>query len=97
MNGVSDEDIAVYICPTWVAFLQEHSSQTKSISVWEILDEDNDFPWADYHGEVITVQDCWRAYKYYCSSLTHNFHKKMLKFQIIMKNQHPLHLSIHYL
>ncbi len=36
--------------------------QIKSISVWEILDEDNDFPWPDYHDEAITVQDCWRTY-----------------------------------
>lgn len=62
MSGVSDEDIAVYICPTCGAFLQEHSPQIKSISVWEILDEDSDFSWPNYHGEVIAVQDCWRAY-----------------------------------
>ena len=33
------------------------------MSLWEYLLEDEAFPWPDYGGERITVQDCWRARK----------------------------------
>ena len=40
----------------------EESSQIEEIEfVWEIIDRDSDFPFPDYHGEKMTIQDCWRA------------------------------------
>ena len=30
-------------------------------SLWELLDQDEDFPLPDYSGLRVTVQDCWRA------------------------------------
>lgn len=30
-------------------------------TLWELLDEDDAFPYPDYHGMHVTVQDCWRS------------------------------------
>ena len=61
-GNLTEKDTAVYICCTCGAFLEEDAPQVKSVSVWEILQDDADFPWPDYHGEKMTVQDCWRVY-----------------------------------
>lgn len=61
-NKLTEQDIAVYICNTCAAFIREDAPQAKAISVWEFLAEDDEFPWRDYHGEKMTVQDCWRVY-----------------------------------
>lgn len=59
---LTQQDTAVYVCPTCNAILQESAPQTKSVSVWEILIKDDKFKWPDYHGKKITIQDCWRTY-----------------------------------
>lgn len=30
-------------------------------SLWELIDQDADFLFPDYHGMQVTVQDCWRS------------------------------------
>ena len=30
-------------------------------SLWKLLDSDSEFPFPDYHGLNVTVQDCWRS------------------------------------
>ncbi len=30
-------------------------------SVWELILSDETFPYPDYHGQSVTIQDCWRT------------------------------------
>lgn len=54
-------DTAIVVCNNCAAILEE-SSATKDIDfVWSIIDQDPNFPFPDYHGEEITIQDCWIA------------------------------------
>lgn len=55
------EDVAVTVCMSCAAITREASPQTTEISIWEHLLKDESFPWPDYHGERMTIQDCWRA------------------------------------
>lgn len=57
------EDTAVVICSNCAAIMEE-SSVVKNIKfVWEIIDEDLEFPFPNYHGERMAIQDCWRSYE----------------------------------
>lgn len=60
-KNLTAEDTAIYVCPTCSGILSE-SSPAKCLSIWELLVEDDQFPWPDYHGEKITLQDCWRTH-----------------------------------
>ncbi len=55
------KDTVVTVCNTCAAICLE-DSPAKVVSLWEIIDQDPDFPLPDYSGEVMTLQDCWRAY-----------------------------------
>lgn len=55
------EDTAVTICNTCSAICEE-DSPAQVTSIWEVIDRDPDFPFPDYHGEVMTLQDCWRCH-----------------------------------
>ena len=57
------EDTAVVICNNCATFMEESSNVSGLEFVWEIIDKDPDFPFPDYHGERMTIQDCWRAYE----------------------------------
>lgn len=57
--GAGDE--ALYHCPTCGLILAESSKAGRLRSVYEFLFEDEHFPWPDYGGEAMTVQDCWRT------------------------------------
>ncbi len=52
---------AVTICPTCTAILREQAPQAAVLSIWEFLLEDLSFPWPDYKGKELMVQDCWRS------------------------------------
>ena len=56
-------DTALYQCPTCGLILVESSSAGNVRSVYELLLEDDRFPWPDLGGEEMTVQDCWRSRK----------------------------------
>lgn len=58
---LTEEDTAVTICLSCAAITGEVSPETREISIWEYLLEDPEFPWPDYHGESMVIQDCWRA------------------------------------
>lgn len=60
-KALTDQDTAVTICQSCAAIIRENVPKVNEISVWEILDDDKDFPWPDLKGEKITLQDCWRA------------------------------------
>ena len=56
-----DGDTVLYNCTSCAIIVTEASPQVKSMSLYEYLLYDTSFPWPDFHGERITVQDCWRA------------------------------------
>ncbi|WML34500.1 hypothetical protein [Clostridium sp. OS1-26] len=59
---LTNHDTVVYICNTCAAFCRENSSAEKVISIWELLDNDKQFPYPDYDHRKMAVQDCWRVY-----------------------------------
>lgn len=61
LKKLNNEEVAVTICQSCSIIVRENRSNHKEISVFEILDADENFPWPDLKGERITIQDCWRA------------------------------------
>lgn len=59
---LKEEDTAVCICNTCSAFCDESSKAREVVSIWEVLAQDDKFPFPDYKGEEMALQDCWRAY-----------------------------------
>lgn len=59
-KALTEEDRALTICQSCSSIIRENAG-VKDISIFEFLNQDERFPWPDYHGERITVQDCWRA------------------------------------
>lgn len=60
--GISAADTAICVCNNCRAMLREDSAAEKVISVWEVIDADNDFEYPNYEGIEMALQDCWRAY-----------------------------------
>ncbi len=58
---LSPDDTAIVVCNNCAAIIEESSIAKHIQSVWEIIDNDPDFKFPDYHGEKITIQDCWIA------------------------------------
>lgn len=54
-------DLVLTNCTSCAAITDEASPQAREISVYEYLLNDPEFVWPDYHGEEITVQDCFRS------------------------------------
>lgn len=49
------------VCNNCAAILGESSQAGEIKFVWEIIDQDPDFVFPDYHGAQMTIQDCWLA------------------------------------
>lgn len=62
LQALTEEDTAVCICNTCSAFCNESAKAQEVISLWEMIANDEQFPFPDYQGEEIALQDCWRAY-----------------------------------
>ena len=57
------EDIsAIVVCNNCAAIMEESSPVHDIQYAWSIIDADPAFPFPDYGGERMTVQDCWKAY-----------------------------------
>ncbi|MCR4951841.1 MAG: hypothetical protein K6A40_11010 [Solobacterium sp.] len=54
-------DIVLNNCTSCAIITEESSPQTQGMSLYEYLLQDETFPWPDFHGEAITVQDCYRT------------------------------------
>lgn len=54
------EDKGYTVCQSCSAFITE-SSKGDDESIFIYLDGLDDFKWPDYHGEKMTLQDCWKA------------------------------------
>ncbi len=57
---LEEGDRALTICLSCSAIVTENTA-CQDTSIFQFLSEDKDFPWPDYHGEEIALQDCWRA------------------------------------
>lgn len=58
---LKEGDLVLNNCTSCALITEEASPQADVTSLYEYLLGDESFPWPDYHGEAITVQDCWRA------------------------------------
>lgn len=59
-HPVNDGDTMVSVCHNCTSIFQEQHPGVRTISLWELILEDDAFPYPDYGGEAMTVQDCWR-------------------------------------
>lgn len=55
------QDTALVACTNCAAILQETSLAGRVQFAWERMDQDATFPFPDYGGEAMAVQDCWTA------------------------------------
>ncbi len=54
-------DTVYSICHNCSAILEETMPRVRLKSIWELILSDAEFPYPDYGGGAVTVQDCWRA------------------------------------
>lgn len=54
-------EVMVSICHNCSAIFQESKPDVKVKSIWELVLEDDRFPFPDYHQEEMALQDCWRT------------------------------------
>lgn len=55
-------DTALTVCNNCMNIISENA-QADIVSVWELIDEDDTFQFPDWHGEQITLQDCWLSHE----------------------------------
>ena len=55
------DDTAVVVCNNCALIIDENTDADIEF-LWEVIDSDPDFPFPDYRGERITLQDCWIAF-----------------------------------
>lgn len=55
------DDIAVTICNNCANIAEESTDVGRIVSVWEMIDSDGEFVFPDYHGKMMTLQDCWQV------------------------------------
>lgn len=53
----NEEDIGIYVCQ---ACRGQIENQVNTMSLWQYLDQLDDFKFPDYHGQKMYLQDCWR-------------------------------------
>ena len=58
---MTEDDTAGCVCNTCAAICSE-DSKAHVKSLWEVLQDDREFPFPDLHREAMTLQDCWRCY-----------------------------------
>ena len=57
------DTVMVSVCHNCTAVFQEMHPEIKVLSLWEyILEHREDFPYPDFGGERMTLQDCWRQF-----------------------------------
>lgn len=54
-------DIVITVCETCSIIIGENRPAARVISLYEFIDSLTDFPFPDYKGQRITLQDCYRA------------------------------------
>lgn len=56
-----EDDIGVYVCQ---ACREQIKDKVQTMSLWEYLDQLDDFEFPDYHGKKMYLQDCYRDRKH---------------------------------
>ncbi len=59
---LTSEDAAIVVCNNCAAIIEENTKASIKF-LWQIIDQDPDFQFPDYHGEKMTIQDCWIAFE----------------------------------
>ena len=54
-------DTVYSLCHNCSAIIEESKPGVQLKSIWELILSDLEFPYPDYQGQIVTVQDCWRA------------------------------------
>lgn len=54
-------DTVISVCHNCTNIVEEWRAGAKAVSLWEVIDRDPSFPFPDYSGLEVTVQDCWRV------------------------------------
>ena len=54
-------DTVYSLCHNCTAIIDETAPAVAARSLWELVLSDDSFPFPDYRGCVMTLQDCWRA------------------------------------
>ena len=57
----AESSTMVSICHNCSAIFEEQYPQIKRLSIWELILQDEKFPYPNYNGEKMTLQDCWRS------------------------------------
>ena len=60
---LTPNDTALVVCNNCAAIIEESGHPKALKFIWSVIDEDPNFPFPDYQGEEITIQDCWIAYE----------------------------------
>ena len=61
-SGCFQKGDEVYsLCHNCNNIIEEMNPEIHVKSLWELIDSDGKFAFPDYHGETVTVQDCWRS------------------------------------
>jgi len=50
------------LCHNCLAIIEETKPEVNERSLWEYISEDESFPFPNYKGRTVTLQDCWRTY-----------------------------------
>lgn len=54
-------DRVVSVCHNCTNIVEEWRKGAAAVSLWEVIDADESFPFPDYGGMEVTLQDCWRT------------------------------------
>lgn len=54
------DDTVISVCHNCTNIAEEWR-KARAVSLWEVIDRDSSFPFPDYSGLNVTVQDCWRT------------------------------------
>ena len=55
------DDTVIQNCTLCQLMLAERAPQVQMVSLYDHLLEDEDFPWPDFSGRTLTLQDCYRT------------------------------------
>ncbi len=58
-SKLTPEDTAIVVCNNCSHIIGESGNPKNIEFAWEIIDRDSEFQFPDYHGEKMTIQDCW--------------------------------------
>lgn len=59
---LTSADTAIIVCNNCAAIIEENTKATIQF-LWQVIDEDSNFLFPNYHGEEMTIQDCWVSFE----------------------------------